>query len=339
MTSSIFWHFVRRFVPWLVAIAAYLVVATAIVRWDVQRCGEVGGDFGADLYGMYMQLFFEPTSALPKAPIARLVFWVTPLLGVLLLARGVVRVGASVFDVEERRRLWVKIMSDRMNGHIIVCGLGHVGIRVVESLKKLGADVIAIDRRASESFAPVAERLGVPVQFGDVRHDDVLIEAGIERARAVVCATDDDLANLEVSIDAKRFNPGIRVIMRVFDQRVAGKLGAALDLDQTFSTSALAGPLIALQAISDGVVGVYRPSSSEVRVDMELTAPPSWIGKTVAACEDAIDGRIVSVSKKEGPTRRATHDAIVALGDVLTLDLPASNIAKLTGDGARARPE
>lgn len=336
MSSSIFWHFARKLVPWLVAIAGYVVLATLIVRWDVQRTGEAGGDFGADLYSIYMQLFFEPTSALPKAPVARLVFWVTPLLGVLLLARGALRVGASVFDVEERRRLWVKIMSDRMQGHIIVCGLGHVGIRVVESLKKLGVDVIALDRRPTESFGPVAERLGVPVKYGDVRHDEVLLAAGIARARAVVCATDDDLTNLEVSIDAKRFNPSIRVVMRVFDQRVAGKLGAALDLEQTFSTSAMAGPLIALQAISDGVVGVYRPSSGELRVAMELTAPESWVGKTVSACEDAIDGRVVSVRKKDGAAARAKHDAIVASGDAMTIDLPASNIAKLEAEAGGA---
>ena len=110
------------------------------------RHGEPQSDFGADLYGMYTQIFFEPTSNLPHSPIARLVFWVTPLLGAGLILRGVVRVGASLFDVDERHKLWVKIMSDQMKDHIIVCGLGHVGIRVVSRFIDWAARVVAIKK-------------------------------------------------------------------------------------------------------------------------------------------------------------------------------------------------
>ena len=193
VTTPIFWHFAGRLVPWLGATATYLLAATLLVRWDMARTGEPRGDFGADLYGMYTQLFFEPTGALPHAPFARTVFWITPLFGVALLVRGLVRVGASIFDVDERRRLWVKIMTDRMKGHVVVCGLGHVGIRVVESLRGLRAELVAIELRPSESFAADIERLGIPVLYGDARRDELLLEAGIRRAKAVVCATDDDL--------------------------------------------------------------------------------------------------------------------------------------------------
>lgn len=323
VTSPIFWHFVRKLVPWLVAIGVYIVVATLVVRWDTARIGEARNDFGADLYGLYTQLFFEPTSSLPDAPIARVVFWITPILGVLLLVRGVVRVGASVFDVEERRKLWVKIMSERMNEHVIVCGLGHVGIRIVESLRGLGVAVVAIERRKEDSFAATVEQLGVPVMYGDARRDELLVEAGVRRARAVVCATDDDLTNLEVSLDAKRENPRIRIVMRVFDQRVAGKIGDALNLEETFSTAALAGPLVALQAMSDGVVGAYRLPNGDLRVDMEIDAPASWLGKNVSACEDEVDGRVVGIRRASSALERARHDTTIREGDVLTLDVPA----------------
>lgn len=323
VTSPIFWHFVRKLLPWLAAIGVYIVVATLIVRWDTARTGEARADFGADLYGLYTQLFFEPTSSLPAAPVARVVFWITPILGVLLFVRGIVRVGASVFDVEERRKLWVAIMSERMNEHVIVCGLGHVGIRIVESLRGLGISVVAIERKPDESFAQAVEKLGVPVMYGDARRDELLVEAGVRRARAVVCATDDDLTNLEVSLDAKRENPNIRVVMRVFDQRVAGKIGDALDLEETFSTAALAGPLVALQAISDGVLGAYRLPSGDLRVDIEISAPSPWWGKNVAACEDELDGRVVGVRRPKASLERARHDTTIREGDVLTLDVPA----------------
>lgn len=328
MASPIFWHFVRVLLPWIVAIAAYVVLGTLVVRWDMARTGEPLGDFGEELYGMYTQLFFEPTQTLPHAPLARAVFWVTPVFGALLLVRGVLRVGASIFDVEERRKLWVRIMSERQKNHIVVCGLGNVGVRVVEALAKLGAPVVAIERRRAESFGEMVEALGVPVIYGDARRDELLIDAGIRKAKAVVCATDDDLTNLEVAIDARRENPGIRVVMRMFDQRVAGKMRSALDVDETFSTSALAGPLVALQATEPGVRGVYHLEDGSLRVDMEIPLPPRWHGRNVAACEDAVDGRIVGV-RRGGAFMRARHDTTLEEGDVLTLDVPASSVPKI----------
>jgi Trk K+ transport system NAD-binding subunit len=328
--SAVFWHFVRKIAPWLVVIALYVLLATLVVRWDMARGGEPTLDFGAELYGMYTQLFFQPTQALPHSPLARVVFWITPLLGALLLVRGVIRASGPLFDVKERHRLWVKIMSDRMNDHIVVCGLGHVGFRVVEALKSLGAPVIAIEKRPVDAFGVVVEALGIPVLYGDARHDDLLIEAGIRRAKCVVCATDDDLTNLEVAIDSKRENPAIRVVMRMFDQRVAEKVGTALDIDETFSTSALAGPLVALQATEPGVRGAHRLDDGTLRVGMEVPAPAGWHGRTAAECEDLIDGRIVGVRRAgKGALVRPRHDTPIAKGDVVTLDLPAENLGKL----------
>lgn len=329
VNSQLFRHFARKLGPWVLAIAAYLLGATWLVRWDMQRVGETTTDFGSDLYGMYMQLFFEPTLSLPSAPIARSVFWVTPLLGAVLLARGLLRVGASLFDAEGRHRLWVKIMSDEMHDHIVVCGLGNVGSRVVEALRALGAPVVAIEKRTEDSLAPVVEALGVPVLYGDARLDELLLQAGIRRAKTIVCATDDDLTNLEVAIDAKREKPTIRVVMRMFDQRVAHKMRSALDLDETFSTSALAGPLVALQATAPGVRGVYRLEDGSLRADMEVPVPADWTGKTVADCEDALDACVVGIRKPGGKFTRARFDVVLAPGDVLTLDLPADRVGDL----------
>ena len=328
-STLFFWHFAQRMIPWLLGLVAYLVLATVVVRWDMARNGERVADFGAELYGMYTQIFFEPTEQLPRASLARAVFWITPLVGAGLILRGLVRVGSSLFDAEERHNLWVEILCDQMKNHIVVCGLGHVGVRVVESLKELGAPVVAIEKSKDSSFAPVVEELGVPVLYGDARRDALLIEAGVREAKTIVCATDDDLANLEVAIDAKRENPEIRVIMRMFDQRVAGKMRSALDLDETFSTSALCGPLVALQATDPGVRGVYFLQDGSMRVDMEVPAPAGWWGCTVEQCEDAIDGRVVGIRRSGGEHVRARHDTKLAEGDTLTLDLPVESVAKL----------
>src|SRR4029079_5849520 len=131
---------------------------------------------------------------------------------------------------------------------------------------------------------------------GDARRDELLVEAGVERARAVVCATNDDLANLEVALDSKRMNPNIRVVLRMFDQGLANKVGGALDLDQTFSASALVAPIIALQATQGGVRTVYHLEDGAVHVIAELPIEKDKSAPcTVAEFEERHDVRVVGI--------------------------------------------
>ncbi|NUO48095.1 MAG: TrkA family potassium uptake protein [Polyangiaceae bacterium] len=323
-------HFVRAMAPPLLVVIAYTLIAATVVRWDMARNGEEVRAFGEELYGMYTQLFFEPTEALPSAPIARLVFWVTPIFGVFLIAEGIVKIGSSLLSEEARRNLWVRIMSERMIDHVIVIGLGHVGYRVVESLLKLGQPVVAIERTAADSFLESVRAMKVPVFLGDARRDELLVEAGIDRARAIVCSTDDDLANLEVALDAKRMNPKVRVVMRMFDQRLASKVGGALELDETFSTSALSAPLVALQATQGGVRGVYETGSGDVRVTVELEAGPRFKQKTIFDIEDAADARVITVRPKgETDAARAKGDTEVTAGDILLFDVSVGALDRL----------
>lgn len=314
-------HFVRAMAPPLLFVIGYTLVAAVVVKWDMERNGETARAFGEELYGMYTQLFFEPTEDLPKSEIARIVFWVTPIFGVFLIAEGIVKIGSSLLSEEARRALWVRVMSERMMDHVIVIGLGHVGYRVVESLLKLGQPVVAVERNA-DSFLESVRAMKVPVLLGDARRDELLIEAGIERARAVVCSTDDDLANLEVALDAKRMNPKVRVVMRMFDQRLANKVGGALELDETFSTSALSAPLVALQATQGGVRGVYETGSGEVRVTVELELGPRFKETTVNELEEKADARVVTVRDRgAADAQRASGDGEVGPGDVLLFDV------------------
>jgi hypothetical protein len=46
----------------------------------------------------------------------------------------------------------------------------------------------------------------------------------VKAASAIVCATDDDLANLNIALDARRFKPDIRVVIRLFDDDLVAKV-------------------------------------------------------------------------------------------------------------------
>jgi Trk K+ transport system NAD-binding subunit len=309
-------------------VAIYLVTATLLLRWDLRSAGIKVSDFHETLYALFTQLTFQPTAPFPPTPLSRAIFWLTPLAGVFLLAEGLLKVGASLFDSDARRQAWVTIMTSQMHKHVIVCGLGHVGYRVVKELLALGEDVVAIEHNEKDSFVDKVRAKGVPVHVGDARRDDLLEEVGIKRAKAVVCATSDDLANLEVALDAKRMNPGIRVVMRMFDQRLAGKVGGALDLDQIFSTSALAAPLIAIQATQIGVRSAYRLDDT-VRVTAEITVRAGAPETTVAQIEERSPCRVVTCKRASEETFSAARasDKVFAedvlIVDTTAVDLPA----------------
>jgi voltage-gated potassium channel len=320
-------HFARRMAPAVMVVVAYTMVAAALVRFDMLRVGEKTFDYGEALYAMYTQLFFEPTESLPQAPLARFLFWITPLAGFVLIAEGLYKVGATLLDEGARREVWVRVMSERMEGHVVVVGLGHVGYRVVQELRDGGSAIVAIERREEDSFVETVRAMGIPVHVGDARRDELLEQAGIARAAAVVCTTDDDLANLEVALDAKRMNPQIRVVMRMFDQRLAAKVGGALDLDQTFSTSAVTAPLVALQATQKGIRAAYRTGDGAARVVAEVTVGASFDPTEVAELEEKIEGRIVGLRHAGAEAFKAPRSSTrVLAGDVVVVDAQPSDL-------------
>ncbi|MBL8716192.1 MAG: potassium channel protein [Myxococcales bacterium] len=315
-------HVLGRLGRPLAWVVAYTIVATIVTRFEMRRAGANLPDVQQTAYGLFTQLFMEPTEPFPPTPVARLLFWITPLVGAFLIAQGLLKVGASLFDLGARREMWVRIVSDQMRDHVVVCGLGHVGYRVVEELHALGVPVLGIERHDVDSFVAAVRDMGIPVHVGDARRDELLLSVGVQRARAVVCATNDDMANLEIALDAKRMNPQIRVVLRMFDQRVAAKVGGALELDESFSTSALAAPLIALQATQEGVLSAYRLGGA-LRVTAELTVAKAG---TVSELEARSEGfRVVGRHADTGLQTLRSGDK-VREGDVLVVDAEAERL-------------
>ena len=124
---------------------------------------------------------------------------------------------------------------------ILVCGLGHTGYRIATNVLNLGHPVVGLDFEPGRLSERLHE-LGIPLKFGDFRWDSLLLEAGIEHASALVACTDNDLNNLQVAIRARALNPKIRVVMRIFDDKLGQQLRQAFGIHAVYSTSALAAP-------------------------------------------------------------------------------------------------
>lgn len=101
------------------------------------------------------------------------------------------------------------------------------------------------------------EKLGVPVILGNTRTVQCLEEAGIRKAKAIIAVTDDDLANMESCLNAREMVPGMKVVMRMFDQKLAEKVERSFGIN-AFSASALSAPVFALAAVSGDILSSFE---------------------------------------------------------------------------------
>ncbi|MBL8152107.1 MAG: potassium channel family protein, partial [Blastocatellia bacterium] len=133
----------------------------------------------------------------------------------------------------------------KVSNHIIVVGCGSVGSKVVDELIRLKEAVVAIDNQPSGRYMPAVFSKRVPTIIGDARSGQILKSANIEKAKAILSVTNDDLTNLEVGLNAKFYNPNLRVILRIYDQMLAQSLQEKLEVQFAFSMSSVAATALA----------------------------------------------------------------------------------------------
>ena len=161
-----------------------------------------------------------------------------------------------------------------VQGPILVCGLGHTGYRIATNLTGLGCRVLALDFEPTR-LSPRLEEKNIPLFYGDLRWGSILKKADIKNASAVVACTDDDLINLQISLRARRINPNIRVVMRIFDDELSEQLQHSFGLNSCFSTSALAAPdfiSATLNQMNVRTVDIEEVPQVIVRLQVRLSA-------------------------------------------------------------------
>ena len=89
-----------------------------------------------------------------------------------------------------------------LNDHVVVCGVGRTGRLLVRSLFRKRVGVVGVDLGPAEEFADIVAHKPVPLVFGNFHSRNVLERAGANRARSIIFASGDDLANLEGAIAA-----------------------------------------------------------------------------------------------------------------------------------------
>jgi Trk K+ transport system NAD-binding subunit len=250
--------------------------------------------FAVALYETLKLLTLQSSLDLPTSLLGQLLFFLIPLLGLGLIFQSVLNFGRLLLDKGSRREAWQVALAATYRDHVIVCGLGRVGLRVVMQLLESGYEPVVIERDWASEFVDRTLNLKVPVIKGDARELATLRQAGMTRARAMVAAVDDDLTNIEIALTARAARPNLRVILRVFGEDLDQNLERAFGPNSAFSASALAAPTYVAAAVSREVDFVLPLGKQLLGITRLTVQPDSQVAGFVRAIEEQHSIRVLS---------------------------------------------
>ncbi len=311
----------RQFRLTLLLFATLFVVGAAFFqRFYVDpQTGHRLGEAEA-LCAVFFLIFMQPTLPFPEMGFLRALYFIIPMLGLGVLGEGIVRFGVLLFNKQARLKEWQMALASTYSNHIVVCGMGRLGYRIVEQLLACGEEVVAVELDPDRSLAGKVVHDRVPVIPGDARSLDVLRSAGVARARAVIPCTENDLANLEIALNARELKPDIHVVLRMFDHELAKKVERGFGIPTAFSTSSLAAPAFAA-AVSQTHVSPPIFVDDAVLHTAQISVEPGsrLAGRTVSQVEGEFDLSIILYQGKGKPDLHPGPKVVLRAGDRIVL--------------------
>lgn len=310
---------------------AVIILVGSLLLWLGYRDPETGAPIDLDqaLYAVFTMLFFQPSVPFPHGPVGVL-FFLVPILGLSLVVEGIISFSLLLFDRRNPAGEWIMALASTYSGHIIVCGLGHVGYRVTRQLLDFGQEVVAVEKEPQAPFLERVRRMGVPVVLGQATDKEVLRQAGVQRAQAIVIATNNDLVNLEIVMMARELQPDIRIVLRMFDGDLAEKIGALFGIRTAFSASAIAAPAFATAAVRSGVTHSFVVEGELLNVsDMVVCEGAELAGWTVGQLEQRLDLSVIFHQRGEERDMHPAGGLVLQAGDKVVVFASLAQLGRL----------
>ena len=129
--------------------------------------------------------------------------------------------------------------------HVLVVGLGQIGLRLALRLRQLRVEVLVVEHDGSVAGVRLAHEAGLPVVVASGADAFTLKRLGIRRARAIAAVTSDDLVNVAIGLAARATAPDVAVVLRLGDGEVAADTESLLHLGQIFDAHRIAAKALA----------------------------------------------------------------------------------------------
>ena len=236
-------------------------------------------------------------------------------------------------DILGRRRMKEKIAN--LKRHVILCGYGKVGHEVARVFESEGTPFIIVEMD-QETVSKAVENGYLCIQ-GNATSDDVLKEAGIERARALVAALGSDADNLYITLSAKEIRPDLFIVARASTEESEPKLLRA-GADRIMSPYRIGGRHMAMLTLRPLVVDFVDTTMLSrgrelVLENIKVSSGSPVEGKTVKEGSQCCGGAaILAVRKKDGRLlTNPTQDTLLDLEDELVIIGTRNQLRTLEG--------
>lgn len=228
------------------------------------------------------------------------------------------------------KQFWDAAIVPQRN-HFIVCGLGGIGVQIVNQLHSQGYEVVAIELDPNNRFLNTVRALGIPIIQGDASLSATLIAANIHKAQALLAVTSNDISNLEIALSAKGLVSKLPVIVRNQDPQFACTVQQVFQFEAVLSPTELAAPAFAAAALGGRILGNGMTANTLwVALATKINPGHPFCGKRVK--DAAIDADFVPLyieTKSQTIHGWDVLETALAAGDVLYLTMPATELEQL----------
>ena len=190
---------------------------------------------------------------------------------------------------------------DKLSNHYIICGLGDTGVHVLDEMLKAEVDFVGIESE-EERLIHLTDTRNFSYLHGDATDDELLIRAGIARARGLVTCLSRDQDNLFVVISARKLNPHLRIASKAVEDNSPGKLITA-GADEVVLPDHIGGLRLAS--------GILQPQLAGFLENITQNRGGAQFTESVIQKEAPLDG----ISLKAGNIREQTGLVVIAIRD------------------------
>lgn len=246
-----------------------------------------------------------------------------------------VALGAQLWHSMAERQMTQQLAT--IKDHYIVCGFGRMGRQVVAELQRRRKPFVVVDQAVEVGEQLLAN--GILHIQGDSTHDEVLINAGIERARGLVAVVNSDADNVMTVLTARGLNPKLVIVARASGDEAEKKLQRA-GADRVVSPYAAGGLRIALALLRPRVNDFLSTViySEALHIEMgQLTLGPSseLIGKTLrtSGLRQRWSASVIAIFDAHGKVIISPDPGHrLEVGDTLILVAPTESLRQLEND-------
>ena len=198
----------------------------------------------------------------------------------------------------------VKTQIEALHDHIIVCGYGRNGKQACEQLRIHNRQFVVVEFNA-ETIEQI--RTGRKLLFveGDATNDDILVKAGIERAKALITTLPNDANNVFVVLTAHELNSKLKIISRASEDSSFNKLKRA-GADNVIMPDKIGGIHMASLIAQPDVLEFIEMISGKAKFDLEEICfndcNPGYIGQKLGDISDINQSEInvIGMKTKDG---------------------------------------